>query len=57
MKIGVLSRHPVQKPRQNLMPAQHRDILADARQFGIGEIGMQRPVTDRMHADHAASAA
>lgn len=51
VKVGRFVRYPSDKFRNGSVAKQRLTIRAAARQFGIGEIGVDRLVADRMDRD------
>jgi len=48
MEIGWLVRHPGHEFRQRRIFQQRGTVSAEAHERGVGEIGMDRPVADRV---------
>ncbi|NNC54012.1 MAG: hypothetical protein HKO08_13320 [Erythrobacter sp.] len=54
MEIGRLPGNPAQELLNRLVFYQRLTVFADPRQLGIGEVGMDRLVADRMDGDREA---
>src|SRR5690606_8605713 len=48
VKVGRLVRDPIEKLRDRLVGAQPLWIIAEPRELGVGEVGMDCPVADRV---------
>ncbi len=54
-EIGVLIRHPIDELADCGIGQQALYVHSVPLQFGIGEIGDQRLLTNRMHGDHVST--
>jgi hypothetical protein len=57
VEIGRLVGDPAQEAGDRRIGGQFRRIGGQSRQFGIGQIGVDGPVADRMESDRQAAAA